>query len=215
MGNNCSDTSPAGPGPGSGTSTTETKSYDPIILERKDLDEKLANKMTWSQSGSVMTIVAVGKLKLLSNKAKARVNSQKEEQDKKTENNRNLTIKQSKFHNEVPVYNNGHHAYHNRQNTTSTELLKQRLDFLGLESVESVGDGNCQFRSISNELYATQNHHLHIRKIAVFWLKEHSEEYYCYVGDNNEWKKYLYNMSQPRTWGDELTLRAVCDALSE
>ena len=44
------------------------------------------------------------------------------------------------------------------------------------------------------------------------WMTDNANEYCEFVGDLRAWDKYIRSMSRPRTWGDQLTLRAVCDA---
>jgi hypothetical protein len=42
---------------------------------------------------------------------------------------------------------------------TGALLLKRRLEVLGLSMKKIEGDGNCQFRAVSDQLYGTQDHH--------------------------------------------------------
>ena len=91
-------------------------------------------------------------------------------------------------------------------------LLKQRLDFMKLSLQESIGDGNCQFRSLSQELYGTQEHHPLVRNKAVSFMIENSSEYRVFFESDAEWQDYIMSMSKLMTWGDELTLRACADA---
>ena len=62
-------------------------------------------------------------------------------------------------------------------------LLKQRLDFLKLARVEMEGDGNCQLRAFSTELFGTQEFHLFARSVAVEWLDQHAAEFSFFVGE--------------------------------
>ena len=78
-------------------------------------------------------------------------------------------------------------------------LLDQRLTFLSLVQKPSVDDGNCLFRSISTELWNTQEHHYFIRLEAVKWMEEHVEEYQVYVGGESDWASYLSKMKMDRT----------------
>ena len=78
--------------------------------------------------------------------------------------------------------------------------------------MDTAADGNCQFRAFSVELFGTENHHQQIRTVAVAWLAEHRATYSGFVGEENDWQKYLTRMLAPGTWGDELTLRAVSEA---
>jgi hypothetical protein len=90
-------------------------------------------------------------------------------------------------------------------------LLAERLEFLRLAVKESLGDGNCQFRSISQELYGTQDHHVLVREKAIAHMVANAGDYSLYFDSEDEWQDYLLSMSTPMTWGDELTLRATCD----
>jgi len=57
------------------------------------------------------------------------------------------------------------------------ERLKTRLHNLSLEMVVVAGDGNCQFRSCSHQLYGTDVHHEYLRKRAVEYMREHASEF--------------------------------------
>lgn len=61
-----------------------------------------------------------------------------------------------------------------------------------------------QFRSISNELYGTQDHHAAIRRRAVSYIASHREDFECFLGE--DFDHYCRNMTASGTWGDELTL---------
>lgn len=90
-------------------------------------------------------------------------------------------------------------------------LLTQRLNFLHLDSKQMMGDGNCQFRSFSHELYGTQDHHMSVRSKVVTWMIEHKESFEVYVGDGADWNEYIKLMKRSKNWGDELTLKAFAD----
>lgn len=91
-------------------------------------------------------------------------------------------------------------------------LLRQRLEMLSMVVKVMGDDGNCQFRAMSMELFGTQERHGEVRDIAVAHMKKRPEDFQVYF-EEEEFDEYLRGMSQPRTWGDELTLRAVTDAL--
>jgi hypothetical protein len=92
------------------------------------------------------------------------------------------------------------------------ELMKERLCFLNLRMVEMDDDGNCQFRAISYELFGSQQHHHVVRTRIVTHLRAHSHMFSFYVGEDEEWLRYLEKMSRKQTWGDELTLTAASQA---
>ncbi|KAK9791363.1 hypothetical protein WJX73_009217 [Symbiochloris irregularis] len=88
--------------------------------------------------------------------------------------------------------------------------LQARLEKLKLDMQVVSGDGNCQFRSVSQTLWGTQDYHLNVRQKAVGHMREHQEEYQAFLGEGID--SYLDSMSRTGTWGDELTLRAICDS---
>ena len=92
------------------------------------------------------------------------------------------------------------------------ELISQRLKFLQLREISMQDDGNCQFRALSHELYGHQIHHMAVREAVVAYLKKHPEQFEAFASE--DWSKYIGSMSESRTWGDELTLRAACDCFA-
>ncbi|KEP66422.1 UNVERIFIED_CONTAM: OTU family cysteine protease [Hammondia hammondi] len=90
-------------------------------------------------------------------------------------------------------------------------LLEQRLGFLGFKSVHIAGDGNCQFRSCSWNMFGSEEHHRVVRARAVQHMREHREEYGVFF-EADDFEKYLKNMSRSGTWGDELSVRAIADS---
>jgi hypothetical protein len=90
------------------------------------------------------------------------------------------------------------------------QRLEQRLARLNLVVQVSAGDGNCQFRSVSEQLYGTQEHHGFVRQRAVDHIRAHPDEYQAFLGEDFHY--YTAGMAQIGTWGDELTLRAICDS---
>ena len=92
------------------------------------------------------------------------------------------------------------------------KLLQQRAAATKVKVIHMEDDGNCQFRALATELYGDQKFHGTVRKTVCDRLASHAMEYSFYIGDDAEWQQYLAKMATPRTWGDELTLRAACDA---
>ncbi|XVF83144.1 hypothetical protein PTKIN_Ptkin16aG0110000 [Pterospermum kingtungense] len=89
------------------------------------------------------------------------------------------------------------------------QRLLDRLQLYGLVENKVQGDGNCQFRSLSDQLYRSQDHHRFVRQQVVFQLKSNPEMYEGYVpmayGD------YLKKMNENGEWGDHVTLQAAAD----
>ncbi|KAJ4720758.1 OTU domain-containing protein [Melia azedarach] len=98
--------------------------------------------------------------------------------------------------------------------TTDEEIsdhqrLLDRLQLYDLVENKVQGDGNCQFRSLSDQLYRSPEHHKFVREQVINQLKSHPEIYEGYVpmayGD------YLKKMSKNGEWGDHVTLQAAAD----
>lgn len=102
---------------------------------------------------------------------------------------------------------------------TIEERLKRRIALFGLVEHKKVpGDGNCQFYSLSDQLYGDFDHAAQIRAYAVAWLRDNAEmelengAKLKEFGYNDEgWDHYCTLMSLPGTWGDHLTLVAVAE----
>ncbi|KAK9863774.1 hypothetical protein WJX84_009732 [Apatococcus fuscideae] len=92
----------------------------------------------------------------------------------------------------------------------SQELrLQQRLSRLNLEIDVMDGDGNCLFRSASMGLYGTPGHHAIVRRNAVQHMREHQDDFEPFL--EKRFSSYVSEMSRNGTWGDELTLRGICN----
>ncbi|XP_038692849.1 OVARIAN TUMOR DOMAIN-containing deubiquitinating enzyme 9-like isoform X2 [Tripterygium wilfordii] len=94
--------------------------------------------------------------------------------------------------------------------TLDHQRLLDRLQVYDLVERKVDGDGNCQFRALSDQFYRTAEHHEFVRQQVVNQLKSYPEIYEGYVpmayGD------YLEKMSKNGEWGDHVTLRAVADS---
>ncbi|XP_057982967.1 OVARIAN TUMOR DOMAIN-containing deubiquitinating enzyme 10-like isoform X2 [Malania oleifera] len=94
--------------------------------------------------------------------------------------------------------------------TSDHQRLLDRLQSYGLVELKVQGDGNCQFRAMSDQFYRTPEHHKFVRRQIVKQLKSHPEIYEGYVpmayGD------YLKRISKSGEWGDHVTLQAAADS---
>lgn len=72
------------------------------------------------------------------------------------------------------------------------------------------GDGNCQFRALSDQLYGTPDNHELVRQKVVNQLMSHPEIYEGYVP--MAYDDYLEKMSRNGEWGDHVTLQAAVDS---
>jgi len=100
------------------------------------------------------------------------------------------------------------------------EMVKRRLEHFRMAIKTDIrGDGNCQFRSIADQVYNDQERYTDVRKAIVDWLSNNKD---FYVDDENTtklcdflidtpWTNYINKMSSDGTWGDQLTLTAAAE----
>ena len=64
------------------------------------------------------------------------------------------------------------------------QLLRRRLDGIGLRENEVDGDGNCQFRAIADQLYGSSDRYAEVRANIVEHLRSNSSRYSAFVPDS-------------------------------
>ncbi|EJD42920.1 cysteine proteinase [Auricularia subglabra TFB-10046 SS5] len=90
----------------------------------------------------------------------------------------------------------------------NTELLNQQLHALGLYAAHTIGDGNCLFRALSDQLYGTPNYHLKLRDEICDWIAFRKDRYAPFVDDERGLDVHLRCMRTPGTYGGHLELSA-------
>ncbi|KAI3470486.1 hypothetical protein Pfo_027149 [Paulownia fortunei] len=93
--------------------------------------------------------------------------------------------------------------------TSDHQRLLNRLQLYDLVELKILGDGNCQFRSLSDQIYRTPEHHKFVREQVVNQLKSRAELYENYVP--MAYGEYVKKMSKNGEWGDHITLQAAAD----
>ncbi|KAI6669405.1 hypothetical protein NL676_004290 [Syzygium grande] len=93
--------------------------------------------------------------------------------------------------------------------TLDHQRLLERLRLYGLVERKVQGDGNCQFRALSDQIYHTAEHHDFMRREIVEQLKSCPDIYEGYVP--MAYDDYLEKMSKTGEWGDHVTLQAAAD----
>ncbi|KAG8645261.1 hypothetical protein MANES_10G048900v8 [Manihot esculenta] len=89
------------------------------------------------------------------------------------------------------------------------QRLLDRLKVYDLVESKVQGDGNCQFRALSDQLYRSAEHHKVVRERIIFQLKSYPQKYEGYVP--MAYSDYLKKMSRTGEWGDHVTLQAAAD----
>lgn len=93
--------------------------------------------------------------------------------------------------------------------TLDHHRLLQRLNVYGLYENKVSGDGNCQFRALSDQMFKSPEYHKHVRKEIVKQLKDNRSLYEGYVP--MKYKRYYKKMAKSGEWGDHVTLQAAAD----
>ncbi|KZT00393.1 cysteine proteinase [Laetiporus sulphureus 93-53] len=90
----------------------------------------------------------------------------------------------------------------------SSQLLNEQLRAMGLYAAPTLGDGNCLFRALSDQLYGTPSYHLKLRQDICAWIASHKQRYGPFVDDERGIDVHLECMRQPATYGGHLELSA-------
>ncbi|KAJ6767807.1 OTU DOMAIN CONTAINING PROTEIN [Salix koriyanagi] len=90
------------------------------------------------------------------------------------------------------------------------QRLLERLKVYYLVENKVQGDGNCQFSSLSDQLYHSPEHHKLVREQVIDQLKSQPQLYNGYV--SMAYGDYLKKMSKSGEWGDHVTLQAAADS---
>ncbi|KAK4255130.1 hypothetical protein QN277_008166 [Acacia crassicarpa] len=94
--------------------------------------------------------------------------------------------------------------------TLDHQRLLHRLQLYELVESKVEGDGNCQFRALSDQIYRTPEHHKFVREQVVNQLKSYPDIYEGYVP--MAYADYLEKMAKNSEWGDHVTLQAAADS---
>ncbi|KAH9943653.1 cysteine proteinase [Amylocystis lapponica] len=90
----------------------------------------------------------------------------------------------------------------------NSQLLTEQLRAMGLYAAPTLGDGNCLFRALSDQLYGTASSHLKLRQDICSWIESHKARYEPFVDDERGLDVHLQCMRQPATYGGHLELSA-------
>ncbi|KAL1701762.1 hypothetical protein EV121DRAFT_262734 [Schizophyllum commune] len=87
-------------------------------------------------------------------------------------------------------------------------LLTEQLRGLGLYAADTLGDGNCLFRALSDQLYGSPSRHALLRARVCDWIEAHGERYAPFVEDERGLEAHLRCMRENGTYGGHLELSA-------
>ena len=78
----------------------------------------------------------------------------------------------------------------------NTQMLNEQLRALGLYAAPTLGDGNCLFRALSDQLYGTESYHAKLRTEVCNWIEAHKRRYEPFVDDERGLDVHLQCMRQ-------------------
>ena len=90
----------------------------------------------------------------------------------------------------------------------NTQQLTAQLRSMGLYPAHTLGDGNCLFRALSDQLYGSPSYHLRLRKEICNWIETHAQRYEPFCEDERGLAAHLRCMREQGTYGGHLELSA-------
>ncbi|KAJ7801572.1 hypothetical protein B0H14DRAFT_1675715 [Mycena olivaceomarginata] len=90
----------------------------------------------------------------------------------------------------------------------NTALLTEQLRSLGLYAAPTIGDGNCLFRALSDQLYGSPSRHPQLRREVCDWIAGHKARYEPFVEDERGIEVHLRCMRENATYGGHMELSA-------
>ncbi|GAA5858594.1 hypothetical protein JCM8547_001380 [Rhodosporidiobolus lusitaniae] len=91
------------------------------------------------------------------------------------------------------------------------KVLTQQLREAGLYAANILGDGNCLFRALSDQLYGSPSMHLAIRHDICDYLSNNAERYRFFIDEDSVkggFDGHVREMRQPGTYGTNIELSA-------
>ena len=87
--------------------------------------------------------------------------------------------------------------------------FREELIQYGLTIIEVGGDGNCLFRSISDQLDGTQMNHKQYRKDAIDYMLQNRDNFEPFIEDDVPFDEYIDDMDKDGEWGGNLEIQAL------
>ena len=100
-----------------------------------------------------------------------------------------------------------------RQTQDEDAQFEASLEVLGVRVVGMVGDGNCLFRSIADQMEGNPNRHRHYRSTIISFISSRREDFEPFIEDDESFDDYVSRMSTEAEWGGHQELYAAAEAL--
>ena len=100
-----------------------------------------------------------------------------------------------------------------RQTQDEDAQFEASLEVLGVRVIGMVGDGNCLFRSIADQMEGNPNRHRHYRSTIISFISSRREDFEPFIEDDESFDDYVSRMSMDAEWGGHQELYAAAEAL--
>lgn len=142
-------------------------------------------------------------------------NKNQQKYNKNEQDNNNNTINDNSKKNKNKKERNAYRRRNKRdqQKDEIDEKFKKKLETLGYFIREVEGDGNCLFRSVSEQVEGNEHNFHEYREKCVNYMKENKDDFAPFIEDDEPFDKYVERMSQDREWGGNLEIYALSKLL--
>ena len=82
------------------------------------------------------------------------------------------------------------------------------------KNINKEGDGNCLFRSVSDQMDNNQNNYKLYREMCINYMKENKDEFIPFIEDDEPYDKYISRMEEDGEWGGNLEIYALSKVLN-
>ena len=152
-------------------------------------------------------------------KQKNKKNKNNQNQQKRSNNNNNNNNQNNKNYTKNNKYQkkkerNAYRKKKNRQKDEIDEEFIKDLEKIGYFIREVGGDGNCLFRSVSDQMDNTEKNHKMYREMCLTYMKNNPDEFSPFIEDDETFDKYLERMGEDGEWGGNLEIYALSKTLN-
>ena len=152
-------------------------------------------------------------------------NKHRKQKNKKNKNNQNQQKRSNNNNQNNKNYNknnkyqkkkerNAYRKKKNRQKDEIDEEFIKDLEKIGYFIREVGGDGNCLFRSVSDQMDNTEKNHKMYREMCLTYMKNNPDEFSPFIEDDETFDKYLERMGEDGEWGGNLEIYALSKILN-
>ena len=138
-------------------------------------------------------------------------NKQFNQQNNNKNNNTNVINNSRKNKRERNAYRKKNKR--NKQKDEIDEKFKKHLETLGYFIREVEGDGNCLFRSVSEQVEGNESNYKEYRERCINYMIGNKDEFAAFIEDDEPFDKYIDRMSKDSEWGGNLEIYALSKLL--